>query len=264
MREFDKTDARNVIESLRRRAANRLDPTREGTGGALPTEHISGELEGVFEFTLRDQDGDVVRRQSHNALVDQGRNALLQYIGDISDSVTGFTFSGDGATTVFTLPYPYKPINDVVDVSVGGTSQTEHTDFSVDYAEGEIHFDTAPASGTDNISVDVDYQTHPWRWLAVGTDGTAVADGQTGLLAESTRVDLDSGFFTRDEAAVEITGRWTFAEGQANVSIAEAGLFSVPSSAPVDGDMLNRTVVSPTIDKSSSQSLQVDWTLSMS
>lgn len=264
MKEFDKTDARNVLESLRRRAANRLDPGRDRPDGPLPTEHIGGELEGTFQFKLINQDGSVETVQTHNSLVDVGRNALLQYLADISDSVTDYTFSGDGATTQFTLPYPYKPITDVVDVSVGGASQTEHTDYSVDYQTGTIYFDAAPGSGTDNISVDVDYTTHPFRWLGVGTDGTAVADGQTGLLAESTRVDLDSGFYTRDEGAVEVTGRWTFAEGQANVSIAEAGLFAVPSSAPVGGDMLNRTVVSPTIDKSSSQSLQVDWTLSMS
>lgn len=264
MRDFDKTDARNVLESLRRRAANRLDPGRDREDGPLPTEHIGGELEGTFQFTLINPDGSVETVQTHNSLVDQGRNALLQYIADISDSVTGYTFSGDGATTQFTLPYPYKPITDVVDVSVDGADQVEHTDFSVDYQSGTLYFDTAPSSGTDNVSVDVDYTTHPWRWLAVGTDGSSVADGQTSLGSESTRVDLESGYYTRDEGAVEVTGRWLFGEGQANVSIAEAGLFAVPSSAPVNGDMLNRTVVSPTIDKSSSQALQVDWTLSMS
>lgn len=264
MREFDKTDARNVLESLRRRAANRLGPGRDRPGDALPTEHMSGELEGVFEFVLRDENGSVVRRQSHNALVDEGRNALLQFIGDIPDSVTGYTFSGDGSTTQFTLPYPYKPVHEVVDVTVDGADQVEHTDFSVDYQTGTLYFDSAPSSGTDNVSADVDYITHPWRWLAVGTDGSSVSDSQTSLGSESTRIDLDGSAFNRDEGKVEISGVWTFAEGEANVSIAEAGLFNVPASAPVNGDMFNRTVVSPTIDKSSSQSLQVTWTLSMS
>jgi len=264
MREFDKTDARNVLESLRRRAANRLDPGRDREDGPLPMEHIGGELEGTFQFTLINPDGSVESVQTHNSLVDQGRNALLQYIGDITDSVSGYTFSGDGSQTTFQLPYPYKPVESWDSVTVGGTSQTEGSDYWADYSTGEITFFSAPSSGTDNVSVDASYHTHPWRWLAVGTDGSSVADGQTSLGSESTRVDLESGYYTRDEGAVEVTGRWLFGESQANVSIAEAGLFAVPASAPVNGDMLNRTVVSPTIDKSSRQSLQVDWTLSMS
>ena len=50
-------------------------------------------------------------------------------------------------------------------------------------------------------------------------------------------------------------------------SIAEAGLFYVPDGDATQGSsedyMLNRTVVDPVISKSSSQELQVTWTLSM-
>ncbi|PSQ46033.1 hypothetical protein BRD15_10230, partial [Halobacteriales archaeon SW_6_65_15] len=252
------TDLRNALHALTGRR-----PQRPSEPAAGLQEDLSGQLKGIFTFTLIDEDGAVVRQQEHNALVDEGRNELLQYIADRPETVTNYTFSGDGGTTVFTLPYPYKPVADVIEVVVDGNTQTEHTDFSVDYAEGEIHFDTAPSNATDNVSVDVDYFVHPFRWLAVGTDGSSVADGQTSLGSEATRINLDSDY-TVDESAVQVTGQWTFGTGEANVSIAEAGLFAVPPSAPITGTMLNRTVVSPTIEKSSSQELQVTWTLSMS
>jgi len=194
--------------------------------------------------------------------VDEGENALLQFIGGLTDNRTQ-TLSVDGSQTNFTLPYPYKPVENVVSVTDGGTTLTEHTDFSVDYSEAEVVFDSAPANG-NTVEVEVDYYTHPWLWLEVGTDGTAVSEDDTSLGSGDTRIGLDSGYYTRDESAVSITGQWTFGTGQANVSIAEAGLFNTPPSAAANGDILNRTVVSPTIDKSSSQELQVTWTLSMS
>jgi len=224
----------------------------------------SEQWTGKFTFALIDAEtGDVDRRVSLNQTVDQGENALLQFVGGITDNQT-VTFSGDGSQTQFDIPHPYHPVRTVNSVTVDGNTQSVPADYAVDYFAGTLYFDSAPSSGTDNVTIDLDYYTYPWEYLAVGTDGTSVSESDTSLGAEDARIGLDSGYYTRDTSAVEITGQWTFGAGQANVSIAEAGLFNVPSSAAVNGDILNRTVVDPTIDKTSSQELQVTWTLSMS
>jgi hypothetical protein len=249
-RELSATDFRNVLQALR--------------GGDSPAGlHDDVSVKGVFTFRLVNPDGSVAIQQEHNALVDEGRNELLQLISDQPDQTTQ-TFSGDGAKQTFQLPYPYRPVHSINEITVDGAVQDWGTDFAVRYETGEIYFGTAPSSATDNVSVDFNYSVHPFNWLAVGTDGSSVADGQTSLGSEAARIGLDSGYYTQDEANVTVTGQWTFGTSEANVSIAEAGLFAVPPSAAVTGTMFNRTVVSPTIDKSSSQELQVTWTLSMS
>lgn len=249
-----------MLDSIRNKRRDLREQARDGFHDVVGGNE---QWKGEFTFTLIDAEtGEVEQRTSLNATVDEGENALLQFVGGITDSQT-VTFSGDGATTQFDIPHPYHPIREVTDVSVGGTSQSVPGDYAVDYFDGTLYFDSAPASGTDNVDIDLTYYTHPWEWLAVGTDGTAVSESDTSLGSEDTRIALDSGYYTRDTGAVEITGQWTFGTGQANVSIAEAALFNVPPSAGVNGDMLNRTVVSPTIDKTSSQELQVTWTLSM-
>lgn len=65
------------------------------------------------------------------------------------------TFSGDGTTTTFTLndnveDNPRLSDTDTVIVYEDGTQTTA---YSVDYANNEITFDSAPANGTDNIEV---------------------------------------------------------------------------------------------------------------
>lgn len=259
-RELSPTALLNALNGIQNKRKRLQEQAQQGFHDVVGG---NGQWKGEFTFTLIDAEtGAVDRRVSLNQTVDEGENALLQFVGGIGDSQT-VTFSGDGATTTFDIPHPYFPILEVNDVTVDGASQTVATDYAVDYHDGKLHFETAPSSGTDNVSIDFTHHGYHWNWLAVGTDGSSVAESQTSLLAEDTRIGLDSGYYTRDEAAVEITGQWTFGTGQANVSIAEAGLFNVPPSAPVNGDMLNRTVVSPTIDKTSSQELQVTWTLSM-
>ena len=262
IREFSGTDLANILTSITGRASDLVRGRFKDQIG----------FRGTYTFELIDPStGDVVQQVEQNTVVDEGENEILRWLAGLPKSTTGITFSGDGSTTEFQLPYPYFPIETVQDVSVGGTSQTEGTDYAMDYWDGRLIFSSAPASGTDNISVDVDYVQHPFRWLAVGTDGTSVSAGDTSLGTESARTELDpntnSGEYTRDGSAVEITGTWLFGTSEANVSIAEAGLFGMPSSAGASGTsddtMLNRTVISPTIDKSSSQELKVTWTLSM-
>lgn len=262
IREVNLADAKNILDQITGRASDLVR-------GAFRDEV---KPKGQFTFELIDADtGDIEQREVLNTVVDEGENEILRWLAGLPRSQTGILFSGDGATTQFQIPYPYFPIETVVDVSIGGTSQTEGTDYWIDYWNGVLNFSTAPASGTDNINVDVDYVQHPFRWLAVGTDGTAVSASDTSLGTESERIELDSttngGEYTHDSAAVEVTGTWLFGTGQANVSIAEAGLFGMPDTAGASGTaddtMLNRTVVSPTIDKTSSQELKVTWTLSM-
>lgn len=260
-RELSPTAVRNVLDSLQNKRKDLQEQARDGFHDVVGG---NSQWKGEFTFTLIDAEtGEVEQRTSLNQTVDEGENALLQFVGGITDSQT-VTFSGDGSTTQFDIPHPYHPIREVQDVRVGGTSQSVPADYAVDYFDGTLYFDTAPASGTDNVAIDLTHYGYPWEWLEVGNDGTAVSESDTNLLGTSTtRIGLDSGYYTRDEAAVEITGQWTFGTNQANFSIAEAGLFNVPPSAGVNGDMLNRTVISPTIDKTSSQELQVTWTLSM-
>jgi hypothetical protein len=262
IREIELADAKNILDQITGRASD------------LVRGRFQDEVKpkGQFTFELIDaESGQTDHREVMNTVVDDGENEILRWLAGLPRSKTGITFSGDGSQTQFQIPYPYYPIETVVDVSVGGTSQTEGTDYWVDYWNGVLNFTSAPASGTDNIDVDVDYVQHPFRWLAVGTDGTATSGTDSSLFAESERIDLDpntnNGEYTQDASTVEITGTWLFGTTQANVDIAEAGLFGMPSSAAASGTtedtMLNRTVVSPTINKSSSQELKVTWTLSM-
>ena len=73
-------------------------------------------------------------------------------------SVTGETFSGDDSTVTFTLVNEYvKPYTETV--TIDGTEQQRGTDYTINYITGDITFETAPASGTDNISVDYSYFT---------------------------------------------------------------------------------------------------------
>lgn len=70
-------------------------------------------------------------------------------------TITGETFSGDGTTTSFTLTNEYiKPGSETVTVD-----GAEVHNYKINYITGEITFEIAPASGTDNISVDYNYFT---------------------------------------------------------------------------------------------------------
>lgn len=155
---------------------------------------------------------------------------------------------------------------ELIDAETGEVQQREVYNTVVDEGENEI-LNWIAGNAITNSGITYD----GFRYLAVGTDGTAVADGDTSLGSESKRIDMDpntnSGEYQIDQGAVEITGTWLFGTGEANVSIAEAGLFYTPEGDATQGTsddiMLNRTVVSPTIDKNSSQELKVTWTLSM-
>jgi len=60
------------------------------------------------------------------------------------------SFSGDGSAKVFTLTNAPVSINSV---TVGGTTQTKHISYVIDLDNKLITFNSAPASGTDNVVV---------------------------------------------------------------------------------------------------------------
>jgi len=186
------------------------------------------------------------------------KNILDQITGRASDLVRGAFRDEVKPKGQFTF--------ELIDAETGEVEQREVMNLVVDEGENEI-LNWLAGNAITNSGITYD----GFRYLAVGTDGTAAADADTSLGSESDRIDLDpntnSGEYTIDTGAVEITGTWLFGTGEANVDIAEAALFYTPpgdaSVGTSDDIMLNRTVVSPVISKTSSQELKVTWTLSM-
>jgi predicted secreted protein len=91
--------------------------------------------------------------------------AIEGHVGAVyaPDDLTGTnvpseTFSGDDSTVEFTHANEYViPYSETVEVD--STEQTRNKDYTINYITGKITFESAPASGTDNISVDYDYYT---------------------------------------------------------------------------------------------------------
>ena len=66
-------------------------------------------------------------------------------------ATTEVFYDGDNSDVTFTIPFEYLEESDVK-VSVGGTLQTQDTDYTFSTLT-EITFTTAPASGTDNVRI---------------------------------------------------------------------------------------------------------------
>tara|TARA_R110002074_G_scaffold376050_1_gene552940 strand:- start:403 stop:828 length:426 start_codon:yes stop_codon:yes gene_type:complete len=91
--------------------------------------------------------------------------------------------------------------------------------------------------------------------MALGTNNTTAAVGQTALSAEVTRGALTSTTVSNNTIAyVE-----TFAAGTGTGAIVEAGIFNASSS----GSMLCRTVFA-VVNKSSLDAMTVTWTITVS
>ena len=78
----------------------------------------------------------------------------------LSTSTRGVTtstelHSGDNSTVTFN--FTNQGVKNVRSVTVGGVGQTNYVDYDIDYFTGTITFTTAPISGTDNISISLDY-----------------------------------------------------------------------------------------------------------
>jgi hypothetical protein len=91
--------------------------------------------------------------------------------------------------------------------------------------------------------------------MAIGTNNTTAAVGQTALSAEVARGALTSTTVSNNTIAyVE-----TFAAGTGTAAIVEAGVFNASSS----GDMLCRTVFA-VVNKGSQDAMTITWTITVS
>lgn len=79
--------------------------------------------------------------------------APIETNGTIDTTTTTDTFSGDGTTTTFNLTNEYITKGSVT-VNIGG-SPTQA--YELNRITGELVFDTAPVTGTDNITVNYTY-----------------------------------------------------------------------------------------------------------
>ena len=91
--------------------------------------------------------------------------------------------------------------------------------------------------------------------MAVGTNNTAAAAGQTALSAEMARVALTSTTVSTNT----VTYAATFGAGTGTGALVEAGILNASSS----GTMLCRTVYT-TVNKGSSDSMTVTWVITVS
>ena len=91
--------------------------------------------------------------------------------------------------------------------------------------------------------------------MAVGTDNTAAALGDTTLNTENGRVALSSTVVSADE----IVYTATFPAGTATGALVEAGILNAASG----GSLLARTIFS-TINKGASDSVTITWTITIS
>ena len=62
------------------------------------------------------------------------------------------TFSGDNSTKQFTVTN--TPLQCVNSLTVGGVAQVKHVDYNIDLDNSRVNFAVAPASGSNNISID--------------------------------------------------------------------------------------------------------------
>lgn len=91
-------------------------------------------------------------------------------------------------------------------------------------------------------------------WMAVGTDSTAPATGNTTLGAEIARVALTS----TTPSTNTVTYVAVFGAGVGTGALVEAGLFNANTS----GTMLSRTTYS-TINKGSGDEMTVTWVITV-
>lgn len=94
--------------------------------------------------------------------------------------------------------------------------------------------------------------------MEVGTNNTAASAGQTGLLGGGL-TDGRQGLDSYTASGATVTAVATFAAGEGTGALTEAGIFNASSS----GTMLCRTVF-PVVNKGSSDSMSITWTITIS
>jgi hypothetical protein len=87
-------------------------------------------------------------------------------------TTTSQTFSGNTILTDFTVTN--TKLLCVNSVSISSVAQTKYVDYQIDLRNNKIVFTTAPASGTNNISVSYDYNTSGTSWIYPDKPNTAL------------------------------------------------------------------------------------------
>lgn len=86
------------------------------------------------------------------------RNSDVFSIATRGVTTTTETFSGTGAQVAFSLTN--TTMKNVRAVSISSVAQEYGTDYTISFTPGVVTFVTAPASGTNNISITYDYGTN--------------------------------------------------------------------------------------------------------
>ena len=110
----------------------------ESSAKTVPVTYTHGSNARIFETA--EDDSELV-----NDLIVLGENKRYR---------SQETFSGDGSTVTFTLTN--HPVS--TRVVVGGVESIAQNDYIVDIELKQITFTVAPASGTDNILIDYEYE----------------------------------------------------------------------------------------------------------
>lgn len=95
------------------------------------------------------------------------------------------------------------------------------------------------------------------NYAAVGTDSTAPALGNTQLVAEIQRTQIAS--LSNNGSIAYATG--FFNESQGNGTLREAAIFADGTSTANSGVLVSRVIIN--ITKTSSESLTLDWTITI-
>jgi flagellin-like protein len=112
-------------------------------------------------------------------------------------AVTTELKSGDATTTAFTLANkPVVPGSQTIEV--GGSAQTEGTDFTVNYDTGVVTFTSAPASGSNNIDID-------YTWYTVTAVKVTLANAAGGQAVDVTGGETIVTYLDDDTVATNIT-----------------------------------------------------------
>jgi hypothetical protein len=103
-------------------------------------------------------------------------------------------------------------------------------------------------------SAIINSSTSPFTYMAIGTSGTAAANGDTTLGAEIAR----QAFTSATVSTNVVTLSTTYAAGTGTGTLQEAGIFNASSS----GTMLSHVVFS-SISKAAADSLVITWTITV-
>jgi len=101
-------------------------------------------------------------------LVSEFITKLRRFSGDFK-TLTRDVFDGDGTTVAFrTTHRPIIEGSNNVTVKIGSSVKAEGTDFTLDRDTGLLEFTTAPASGSDNVTIDYYYfNMHDTEWIEI-------------------------------------------------------------------------------------------------